>query len=120
MGDEWVRVIARLVEAESGNVRRTARKIGVPSQTVGRWLKGARPDPELIRKVADVTDHSLPYLMAAAYDIPLEEMADGVGRDVLPYDHQIKVRSLRKHISNQYIILTGGTPPDGDDETGPS
>jgi hypothetical protein len=77
----------------------------------------------MIRKVAPLTNHSLPYLMAMVYDIPLTEMADGVGADVLPYDHRITVRRLRKHISDQYIILTGGTPPDhddDDDETGPS
>jgi transcriptional regulator with XRE-family HTH domain len=115
MADEWGQLIARLVETNGGKQGRTARLIGVPQQTVGRWLKGATPDPEMIRKVARVTNHSLPYLMSVAYGIPIEEMADGVGADVLPYDHQITVRKLRQHIADQYIILRR-TPPDGDDE----
>ena len=81
-------------------------------------MAGARPSSEHLRMVARVTEHSLPYLMSVAFDIPIEEMADGVGADVLPHDHQIKVRRLRKHISNQYIILTGRIPPDADDEDG--
>jgi len=77
---------------------------------VGRWLLGAEPKPEQVRKVARVTKHSLPYLMSVAYGIPLEEMAKGVGADVLHYDQEIKVRKLREHISNQYIYLTQFPP----------
>ena len=99
---EWSRFIARLVEDERGNQRRTARKIGIPSQMVGRWLLGAEPKPEMVRKVAKVTKHSLPYLMSVAYGIPLEEMADGVGGDVLPYDTSIVNRGARGHIASQY------------------
>lgn len=110
MGDQWAQVIALLVDAEDGNVRRTARKIGVPSQTVGRWLRGARPDPELIRKVARITNHSLAYLFSIAYDIPLEEMAKGVGSDVLPFDGAVN-RESRQHLANQYRLLAK-LPPD--------
>jgi hypothetical protein len=63
-----------------------------------------------IRMVARVTDHSIPYLVSVAYGIPLEEMARGVGWDVLPYDQEIKVRKLREHISNQYVYLTQFPP----------
>jgi len=118
MSDEWGRLIARLVEAEGGNRSRAARLIGVPPQTVGRWLKGALPDPEMIRKVARVTSHSIPYLMAVAYDIPLVEMAEGVGSDVLPYDHGVN-RASREHLANQYKLLAQ-LPPDVDEKAEPS
>jgi transcriptional regulator with XRE-family HTH domain len=114
MGDEWGRLIARMVEANGGKQGRTARLIGVPQQTVGRWLRGAVPDPEMIRKVARVTNHSLPYLMSVAYGIPLDEMAKGVGGDVLPFDGGLN-RESRQHLANQYRLLAQ-LPPDEDPE----
>jgi hypothetical protein len=77
---------------------------------VGRWLLGAEPKPEMVRKVARVTKHSLPYLMSVAYGIPLEEMAEGVGADVLPYDGGVN-RESRQHLANQYRLLAK-LPPD--------
>jgi transcriptional regulator with XRE-family HTH domain len=118
MSDEWVQVIRRLVDAEGGNQSRTARLIGVDPQRVGSWLKGGGVEMEHLRKVARVTNHSLPYLMAAAYGIPLEEMADGVGADVLPHDHQIVSRKLRRHISDQYVALKR-TPPEDENDADP-
>ena len=115
MSTEWSRFIARLVEDERGNQRRTARKIGIPSQMVGRWLLGATPKPEMVRKVARVTKHSLPYLMSVAYGIPLEEMADGVGADVLPHDRGVN-RESREHLTNQYRLLAQLPPDEPDPE----
>lgn len=77
---------------------------------VGRWLHGAEPQPEQVRKVARVTKHSLPYLMAIAYDIPLEEVAEGVGADVLPYDKSVN-QVARNHLAAQYKLLAQ-LPPD--------
>jgi transcriptional regulator with XRE-family HTH domain len=105
MGDEWGLLIARLVEANGGNQSRTARLIGVSPQRVGSWLTGAAPKSEHLRKVARVTNHSLPYLMAVAYGIPLEEMAEGVGVDVLPYDGLIRRPKAREHLADQYRML---------------
>lgn len=80
-------------------------------------MRGEGVDMESIRKVARVTNHSLPYLVAAAYGIPMEEVADGIG-DVLPYDHRIN-RESREHLTNQYRLLSK-LPPDPNDEAEPS
>jgi transcriptional regulator with XRE-family HTH domain len=101
MGDEWGRFIARLVEANGGNQSRTARLIGVPQQRVGSWMHGARPDVEHLRMVARVTEHSLPYLLSVAYDIPLDEVAEGAGGDLLRHDDRIAPEH-RDHIVKQY------------------
>lgn len=71
----------------------------------------------MVRKVAKVTDHSLPYLMSLAYGIPLEELAEGVGADVLPFDTNIVSRRARRHIANQYGMLAR-LPPDDDEPEG--
>ena len=82
---------------------------------VGRWLKGAEPKPEMVRKVAKVTNHSLAYLFSVAYGIPLEEIAKGVGADVLPYDRGVNTES-RKHLANQYRLLAQLPPDDVEQE----
>jgi transcriptional regulator with XRE-family HTH domain len=116
MSDDWGRLIARLVEEDGGNQSRTARRIGVSSQRVGGWLKGAGVDVKHLRMVARVTNHSLPYLMAVAYGIPMEEMADGVGSDVLAHDPRITNRRALKHLVDQYAFLEQIAPDKGADE----
>jgi len=77
--------------------------------------------------VARVTNHSLAYLFSVAYDIPLEEMADGVGGDLLRHDDRLSPEH-QDHIVNQYRKLKALTdferavgvpsPDDDDDEVG--
>lgn len=54
--------------------------------------------------VARVTDHSLPYLFSVAYDIPIEEMADDAGGDLLRHDDRLSTEH-QDHIVNQYAKL---------------
>lgn len=98
----WVQIIAEVV-AEEGRQSKAARRIGVNQQDVGRWLAGARPKVPQLVKVARATKYSLPYLIAVAYEIPLEEMAAGAGADLLIFDATLGEE--RDHIAREYGIL---------------
>ena len=116
MPSNWAPFIARLVaDVADGNQSDLARLVGVPPQTVNRWVAGALPNIQHLRAVARVTPHSLPYLLSVAYGIPIEEVAGAIGADVLPFDQRL-TRKHREHIADQYLILARLSELEPDDD----
>ena len=105
MPSNWGPFIARLVaDVADGNQSDLARLVGVPPQTVNRWVAGALPISSTCGPSHGSTPHSLPYLLSVAYEIPIEEVAGAIGADVLPFDQRL-TRKHREHIADQYLIL---------------
>lgn len=67
---DLIRSLVREYRGESG----LARALKCPPQRVNEWLRGSRPSIEYVRRLARITDHSLVYLLAVAFEIPPDEL----------------------------------------------
>jgi len=63
----------RTAANEVGGLNRLSDMIAVPRRTLGNWLTGTTPKPEALRKIAEVADVSLSWLITGQGDMyPLE------------------------------------------------